>query len=262
MKMAKKKGKSKNKRSKTKKKAKVFENMDEKLKNTGVNIAIWIGVFFLSLIVVDYAVQYYRYGASAAIVNGERIKRSEYLEKLESTYGSITAGQLIEVVLLRQESSEQGVEVSEENVEEQFKRDYIEAMGGREEFDKWIKDQTETEEDIKYRIETTLLREKMKDKLYEEKAEKPTEEDLKELFEEHKDTYIARFGEEVTYDDVKDTISEEIRVPQEDSLYNDWITQVYEEANIVNNVEDTKKIRFLGITRSLVTDMTTNQSEE
>ena len=213
------------------------------------SVAIWVGVFVITLIVVDYAVQYLNHKASVAIVNGERIYRGEFNEQLEEACGANTVSQMIDEALIYQEADKEGISASDEDIDKEIES-LEENYGGREELEEELEVRNITMESLRQQITTTLLVEKM----LEDRIE-ITEEEKKEFYEEYKDVLFTE-DEDPTYEEAEEQITETLMDQKLNQEYQVWIVEIQEDANIKDNVSDPKDFEFLGITRAFVVDLT------
>lgn len=211
-------------------------------------IAIWAGVFLITLIVVDYGVQYLNYRASVAIVNGTRIKKGEYYEYLSDSYGSTVVGQMIDEELIYQEAAAKGVEVTDDEIDAEIK-DLEDNYGGSDELQKELDARNISEEKLREQIQTTLLVEKM----LEDKIE-ITEDEMKEFYEEYKDVLFPE-DEDPTYEEAEDKIAETLRDQKISQEVQTWLAELRADATIKNNVDEPKNIEFLGITRTFIAEL-------
>lgn len=211
---------------------------------------IWAGVFLITLVIVDYSVQYLNYNASIAIVNGERLYRKDFYEELENTYGTIIASNMIDEALVYQEAAKKKLEVAENEIDEEYaslEKEY----GGKEQLQEILDARKISNETLRHQIETTLLIEKiLADKIT------VTEDEMKEFYEQN-------YTEENSpaYDDVKDTIKKTLRTQKLSPAVQTWIQEIREKATIQNNIDDPKGYGFLKITRTFFEDMLKSKVE-
>jgi foldase protein PrsA len=242
--------KSNSKKKNTSPKTKKFsfkvkkENMGKSLKTLG----FWIVLFFVSLVIVDYVVQYLNYHASVAVVNGERISRRDFYEDLEQSYGTTVVGQMIDEALVYQEADKQEVEIAQEDIDTEIEN-LEEEYGGEDVLNEELKAIGITREQLRYQIETTLL---VKELLKDETSF--TEDEAKEYFEEYKDSLYPN-DEDVTFEEVQDEVEEYLRDQKLSEAVSPWLSNLKSDASIQNNIDDPKDYGFLGITRDFLSGM-------
>jgi parvulin-like peptidyl-prolyl isomerase len=218
------------------------KKMNERMAKVLRNLLFWLLLFIVSLVIVDYVVQYLNYHASVAVVNGERISRNDFYEKLEQRYGTSIASQMIDESLIFQEGEEEGITITEEEIQEQV--DELETQyGGEDILNEELKSLGITREQLDIQIETTLLVEK----LLESEIE-ITDEEAAEFFEEYKDSLFPD-DENITFEEGREVVDENIREQKIAEEVQPWLTQLRSDASIQNNVEEPRSYSFLGITR-------------
>ena len=210
-----------------------------------INIAIFIVAFFISLVIVDYGVQYLNNDASVAIVDGQRISRSEYLDQLEQSYGTVVASNLIDETLIRNEASKQKVTISSDDIDKEISN-LEDSYGGKDTFNAELKARNISRDELKDQIETSLLVEEMVGKDIE-----ITEEEKKAFYDEYKDVIIPD-NSEPTYEEAESTITDNLRDQKLSEMVTPWLEELRTKATIQNNIEDPKDYSFLGTTRKLI----------
>lgn len=216
-----------------------------------MNVLIWIVVFFVSLVVVDFGVQYLNYHASAAVVNGERIYNGEFNDKLRQSYGETVISQMIDEKIIRQEARNQDVEISDEEVEkeiEQLEKDY----GGADELDNQLEMNGTSRARLEDQIETVLIVQKILGDDIE-----ITEQEKKDFYEEYKDVLFTE-NEDPTYEESEEKIEEILTEQKVSQELQPWLAELKDEANIQNNVEQPKKYKLLRITKDFVNELLEN----
>jgi foldase protein PrsA len=212
------------------------------------NIAIWLGVFLVTLVLVDYGVQYLNYKASVAIVNGERIMKGDFYEQLEDTYGATIVSQMIDERLIFQEAEKENVTVSDEEINDEIS-ELQENYGGEEALQSELDARGISDEKLREQIETTLIVEKMLVDSIE-----ITEEEKKEFFEEYKDVLFPE-DEDPTYEEAEEKITQTLRDQKLSQEVQTWLAELREDSNIRDNVTEPKDIQFLGITRDFISEL-------
>lgn len=212
------------------------------------NTAIWLGVFLVTLILVDYGVQYLNYNASVAIVNGERIMKGDFYEQLEDTYGTAIVSQMIDERLIYQEAAKENITVSDNEIDAEIS-ELEENYGGGEALQAELDARGISDQKLREQIETTLIVEKMLADSIE-----ITEEEKKQFFEEYKDVLFPE-EENPTFEDSEEKITQTLRDQKLSQEVQTWLTELREDANIRDNILEPKTIQFLGITRDFISDL-------
>ncbi len=186
-------------------------------------------------ILIDLLVQYLNNGYSIAVVDGKRISKTEYHKRLEASYGSTIAQQLIDEQLIKIEAQKADVDVTKEEIDEQL-NEIIESVGGQESYLQALEQNNITEEDLKSQIELDILSRKILTPTLEY-----TEDDVKAFFEQYSavlfptETAELEEGEKLDYELFKEE-SEKRYVEQE--VYNSeatWLEGLKTEYKIQDN---------------------------
>ncbi|MFH1547322.1 MAG: SurA N-terminal domain-containing protein [bacterium] len=224
--------------------AKNKERMMKMLKN----LLFWFVLFVVSLVVVDYVVQYLNYHASVAVVNGERISKNEFYEMLEDRYGSTITSQMIDEVLIYQEGEKEGITVTDEEIGEQL-TELENQYGGEDSLNEELKAVGITREQLEKQIETTLLVEKLLEPIIE-----ITEEDKQTFFEDNK-AELFPGDEDITYENAQDEVEQALLDQEMAQEVQPWLAEIRTDARIQNNVDEPKPYSFLGITREFIGEL-------
>jgi len=212
------------------------------------NLVVWTLVFTVSLVIVDYVVQYLNFHASVAVVNGERISKSKFHDKLEESYGQTIASQLIDEVLIYQEATKENIVIDSEDIEKEIKS-LEENYGGKEVLDGELENRGITRDELKSQIETTLIVQEILGKDIE-----VTDEEKQEFYEQYKEVIIPD-NDDPTYEEAEEQIEEVLIEQKISQKVQPWLLEVRESANIQNNIEKPKGYEFLRITKSFVHDV-------
>jgi foldase protein PrsA len=185
-----------------------------------------------SFIGIDFLVQYLNNDYSVAVVNGERISKSEYYKLLDSSYGESIVNTLIDNALIYQEAEKEGIELTDEEIDNELQAT-IEYVGGEETYESLLKANNITNDDVIKQIELSLLTTKLMTPTLEY-----TDDDVKKFFDEYSDvifedeTAALEEGEELDFDDYKDQ-TEEVYISQLVSdNEEDWLSGLEEKAVI------------------------------
>ncbi len=208
-----------------------------------------------SFIGIDFLVQYLNNDYSVAVVNGERISKSEYYKLLDSSYGESIVNTLIDNALIYQEAEKEGIELTDEEIDNELQAT-IEYVGGEETYESLLKANNITNDDVIKQIELSLLTTKLMTPTLEY-----TDDDVKKFFDEYSDvifedeTAALEEGEELDFDDYKDQ-TEEVYISQLVSdNEEDWLSGLEEKAVIQNNVTAKPSYSILGTTRNIVMNL-------
>lgn len=212
------------------------------------NLVVWTFVFLVSLVIVDYSVQYLNFHASVAVVNGERIYKSEFYDKLEESYGQTIAGQLIDEVLIYQEASKNNIVIDDADIEKEIKS-LEENYGGKEILDGELENRGITRDELKTQIETTLIVQEILGKEIE-----ITEEEKLEFFDQYKDVLLTD-NDDPTYEEAEDEVEEVLLEQKIGQKVQPWLTEIRDAANIQNNIDKPKDYEFLRITKAFIYDV-------
>lgn len=231
----------------------------------GLRIAGIVLLVVLGFALIDLFVQYLNNGYSIAVVNGQRISKNEYHDRLENAYGIATANQLIEESIITQEAKVDGVTVDNSEVDTKIE-EIVLSIGGQEAYEAALISSNITDEQLREQIYIDLLTTALLTPAIEY-----SEEDLKDFFDQYSEIMFANEsalleeGEKLNYDDYRDQV-EEIYVQQEvEREKSTWLADKKDEYNIINNAEEPKKYGVFRLTseivRGLIDDANSNTEE-
>jgi len=210
------------------------------MSRTVVISIIWLAIFFVSLVALDYLYQYLNNTYSIAVVNGTRITRDEYYNELEKSYGSMVTEEMISRALVQQEATRQDVKPDEAGIEEILTQ-YDSYVGGREELEKLLAQQNSSVEDFRDAIKLELLAKDMISLTVKD-------EDVQNFFEQEKANLYP--DQEVTFEEKKDEVKEAYMNTNYMTLKQDFLTSLKEQAVIQDNSKTEVEYGFLKATRS------------
>jgi hypothetical protein len=219
-----------------------------------------------SLALIDLAVQYLNNDYSVAVVNGSRISKRTWNDRLQKAYGSAVASQLIEDQIIKEEAKKADVTVSKEEIDTEIDR-IVESIGGQEMFESALDANNITLEELRDQIEIDLLSTKILAPTLEY-----TEEDVKEFFNQYSDviypeeTAALEEGELLDFEKNKER-TEEIYIQQQvQTQRSSWLNEKMAEYKIQDNSTGKPKYGFLTITTNIVNNLLervgNNNSEE
>ncbi len=207
------------------------------------NFLLWLGVFVVSLVLVDFAVQYLNYKASAAIVNGQRVYMGELNRRLEQTYGKQVIVDLIDETLVRQEATKKNIKITKQQIDSEVKK-LEDQFGGKQKLNDELVTRSMTQADLRRQLENSLIIEQLIGKDIT-----VTEDEKKQFFEQYKDMIIPG-NANPTYAEAEQRIVDYLKDNKLQEKYQTWIKGIEDKSKIQNNLETPKGISFLGITRS------------
>lgn len=226
--------------------SKAMSNRAVMLKPKLLKALTWLGVILVTLVVLDYVVQYINNDYSVAIVNGERIPRSEYQERLEEAYGNVIATQMINETLITQEASKEEISATDEEIEGMIAKTQ-EELGGETELEAALEANGLTIESYRRNLRIQLLAEKLV-------VEEPTVEDLQNFYDQYKDTYFT--DEEIEGEEqLKEKVSEIYRTQKFNELSASWLADLRDRSDFTNNVEEEPSYGFLAVTRHFLSNL-------
>jgi hypothetical protein len=218
-----------------------------------------------SLALIDLAVQYLNNDYSVAVVNGTRISKNVWNDRLQKAYGSAVASQLIEDQIIKSEAKKADVSVSKEDIDKEVDR-IVESIGGEELFNSALEANNITLAELKDQIEVDLLSTAILKPTLEY-----TEEDVKEFFNQYSDviypeeTAALEEGAKLDFEKFKDDVEEVYVQQQVQTELNTWLGEKRAEYKIQDNSTAKPKYGFLTITTNIVNnllDRLQNNSEE
>jgi hypothetical protein len=225
-------------------------NWEPVLKTVGLTLII-LGSF----IGVDLLIQYLNNDYSVAVVNGERVSKREYYKLLDQAYGESISETLIEYSLIRQEAKAEGIELSQEEVDEEL-QNTIDYVGGEESFEQLLATNGITRDDVIDQIELSLLTTKILTPTLEY-----TEDEVKEFFDEYselifpEETDALEEGELLDYDEYHEETEEVFINQQVEDMKSTWLTELKAEAKIQNNAVEKPEYGLLTVTRNIINNL-------
>lgn len=233
---------------------KIKMNIPEKFKPV-VKILGLVVVIIASLALIDLVVQYINNDFSVAVVNGTRISQTKWHNRLEKSYGSTIATQLIEEEIVKKEAKKENVVVDKEEIDKEIDA-IIESIGGQETFDAALVANNITLEELKDQIEVDLLVKKILSPSIEY-----TEQDVMDFFNQYSDvifpneTAALEEGEKLSFEEYKEE-TEDIYIQQQvQTKQATWLTEKKSEYKIQDNSTGKPKYGFLTITTNIVNNI-------
>ncbi len=224
-----------------------------------------VGVIVV-FILIDFFVQYLNNGYSAAVVEGKRIPRSEYIKELETAYGATVVDQLIDEEIIKIEAEKAGVEATDEEVNKQLET-LIESVGGKEVYETVLQQNNKDEEELKDQITLSILANKVLGPTVEY-----TEDDLKSFFNQYSaqlfptETEALEEGEKLDYEQYKDQVKQRYIERKVYENGGTWLEGLRSQYKIQNNVTNKPKYGVLSATinivKNLFNEVNSNQIED
>ena len=212
-------------------------------------------------ILIDLFVQYLNNGYSIAVVDGSRISTNEYHKRLENSYGQTISEQLIEEKLIQLEATKEGVEVTEEEIDNQL-NEIIKNIGGEEAYTTALIQNNIKEEDLKFQIELDQLVVSILKPTLEY-----TDDDVKAFFEQYSsvlypnETEALEEGAKLDYEQYKEEV-EDIYIRQEvENARSSWLEGLRSEYKIQNNANEKPKYGVLSATINIVKNIFNEANE-
>lgn len=160
---------------------------------------------------------------------------SEFLTE----YRKYALDNLIEQELQKQKMDELGVEVTDQEIQEQI--DSIIENNEQFEDEKSLEDylknnQNMSMENLKGRLRESLRQQKLREEVTGEVE--VTEDEITSFYEENKQSYTDEEGNVKSLDDVKDQIEGTLKSQKSNEAWNEWLQEVKEEAEIEKKLEN------------------------
>jgi foldase protein PrsA len=213
-----------------------------------VRTLVAIVVLVLAFALIDLFVQYLNNSYSVAVVNGSRIPKSDFYERLEKAYGAQAVSTLIDEELIEQEATEQGYTVSESDIDNRIKEIETE-LGGQDQLNAALQANAITMEDLRRQVRLDLL---VRDVL--EPTIEYTDEDVEEFFDQYKDV-IYTDEEDVKFEDKKEDVTEIYLSQQIDTAKTSWLSDLRNDAKIQDNVAEKPSYGFLKVTMNIINNL-------
>ena len=217
-------------------------------------------VLVLILMGSDFFVQYLNNSGSIAVVDGHRVSRSEYIERLEEMHGDQVANMLIEEKVIELMGEEEEVTVVEEDVDEQYEQ-VEEQAGGAEALQQTL---------MMYGMEEQELRDQLANELILREIVAPTleytEEDLHNFFEQNKEMIYPQ-TDDVNFEDEKDSVEEMYLQDQVHQQRGQLIQEFKDDVSIQLNTpqameQEDRRYELFGATRNVINNLLGREVEE
>ncbi len=214
-----------------------------------------IVIIVASFALIDLAVQYLNNDYSVAVVNGTRISKSKWHDRLEKAYGAAVAQELIEDQILKIEAKKSNISVSSEDIDK--KVDEIRtSIGGEELLQSALVANNITMQELRDQIELDALYTKILAPTLEY-----TDDDLKDFFNQYSDvifpdeTDALEEGAKLDFDTYKDATKEVYIQQMVQTNKTSWLSDKKEEYKIQDNSSAKPKYGFLTTTVNIVNNI-------
>lgn len=204
----------------------------------------WVLVGILSLMLVDYLVQYINNDMSVAVVNNSRVSRREYYKRLEQESGQSVVSALIREELIYQEAKTKGVDVTSEEIQREYDIN-VERFGGEKQFTEALSAYNLTPETYKESIYIELL-------IAKALVEEPTEEQVAEFFQANKESYFVNLD---SYEDDYESVERTYVKAQLEEVFPTWVQGAMEDSVIQDNIEDKPDYMMFKATRNIFNNL-------
>ena len=155
-----------------------------------INVWLYVSIVLIIYIIVNISVNTNKVCVETkdvvAVVNGDEITAGDVYNAFLDYRGGIIEF-LIQDKALEQKAKELGVEITKEDVNNEF-QNYKESFAGEEEFREYLKDVNLTENGIKRNIYRELIIDSLRDKLGEDIE--ISEDEIKERFDYSYESYV------------------------------------------------------------------------
>lgn len=188
---------------------------DKKRRNIVILVLLMLFLALLFVVISRFTV--------AAYVNGSPISRLSVIKQLESQGGQEVLDNLVNKTLIEQAAGKLGIKVNSEDIEKEIAS--IEELVSQQgmTLEEALELQGQTKDDLYENIRVQLLIEAaLADKIA------VSDEAVQEYFDENKDF----LGEDVSFEEAKDQLKEQLIQQETSTAYQEWVTFLREEAEI------------------------------
>lgn len=198
---------------------KKFPKLDKK----NIASAKKIGIVILAGIAVFLVAKRFKSQFIVATVNRQVISRWSLNRSLIETYGTTTLDELVNKALLKDLAKENGVEVTEEDIQAEID-ELVTSLGGEEAFDQTLEQYQLGLDDLKNRITTSLIQEKLAESVSQVEI---TDEQVRSYY----DTNESLFTDQ-TFTEVEDSIRDMLYQQELQNTFNTWFQTERDQATV------------------------------
>lgn len=185
-------------------------------------------LFVLSFALIDLFVQYLNNGHSVAVVNGQRVSKSVFYDRLSKAYGAQATTALIDEVLIEQEGASKGITVSQDDIDDRMK-EIEEQLGGEKVLQETLDANNISRKDIERQVRLEILTKKVL-----EPTIKYEDKDVEAFFEQYKGVLYQE--EDVKFEDKKDEVTKSFLAQKVEEAKTTWLEELRAKAKVQNNI--------------------------
>ncbi len=184
----------------------------------------WLAVLLiLILLAVGGLIYYYRGQFIVATINGQPITRLEVITELEKQGGKRVLDNLITKILILQEAKKQNVTVSDEEVDQEYKKIEESSASQGQSLDQILALQGMTKDQLREQIKIRKIVEKIAGKDVE-----VSDEEIKDYLEKNKDL-LPKGTDENT---LKEQVKEQLKQQKMNEKMQSWVESLHSGAKI------------------------------
>lgn len=204
-------------------KKQIINKLPFKLDSKNMAAVKKIGIVVLAGLAVFLAAQKFKSQFIVATVNRQVISRWSLNRYLMDTYGADSLEELVNQALLEDLAKENGVEVTQDDIQAEIDA-LIESLGGQETFDATLEQYQLSLEDLQDRISTSLIQEKLAEKVTEVEV---SDEDVRSYY----DTNESYFTDQ-TFEEVEASIYDMLYQQELQEAFNTWFQTQKDQASV------------------------------
>ncbi|MBI2356923.1 SurA N-terminal domain-containing protein [Candidatus Dojkabacteria bacterium] len=193
-----------------------------------VKVLLYTLLFVLSFALIDLFVQYLNNGYSVAVVNGQRVTKSEYYDRLSKGYGLQATSALIDETLIEQEGEAKDITVTQKDVDDRVK-EISDQLGGDKVLEETLKANNITREDIERQIRLEIITTRIL-----EPSLKYEDKDVEAFFNQYKSVLYQ--DEDVKFADKKVEVTNSFISQKVEEAKTAWLEGLRGKAKIQNNI--------------------------
>ncbi|KKR06022.1 MAG: Foldase protein PrsA [candidate division WS6 bacterium GW2011_GWF2_39_15] len=189
---------------------------------------LYVALFVLAFGLIDVFVQYLNNDYSVAVVNGDRVSKGTYYDRLSKAYGVQATSTLIDESLIEQEGENKNITVTQKEIDDRVK-EIADQLGGQKVLEETLKSNNITQSDIERQIKLEIITGKIL---------KPTikyeQKDVEAFFDQYKEVLYE--GQDVKYADKKAEVETSFVNQKVEEAKTAWLDGLRSKAKIQNNV--------------------------
>lgn len=194
-----------------------------KLDKKNIASAKKIGIVILAGIAVFLVAKRFKSQFIVATVNRQVISRWSLNRSLIETYGTTTLDELVNKALLKDLAKENDVEVTEEDIQAEIDELAV-SLGGEEAFDQALEQYQLSLDDLKDRITTSLIQEKLAEAVSQVEV---TDEQIRSYY----DTNESLFTDQ-TFEETESSIRDMLYQQELQNTFNTWFQTEKDQATV------------------------------